>query len=225
MRIGNLQRMLAYLRTAQRRPTPWIPGAEEVLPGLSTPRSQLAAPMVVRDSLVGVLAVESEQAMRYDEVDEQVLASTAQLIGALIAEGLSDPFGRDQTDEQGPDAAPEVEGAVRPPMVRLRHYVVDGSTFLDDEYVIKGVAGRLLWKVAAEHVATGRTAYTNRETRLDPALAMPSFKDNFESRLVLLKRRLEERDAPIRIVRPGRGRFHVEFRAALLLERIGDCES
>jgi hypothetical protein len=106
------------------------------------------------------------------------------------------------------------------PAVRVRHYAVDGSTFLDDEYVIKGVAGRLLWKLAREHAATGRTAYTNREARLDPALEMPSFKDNFESRLVLLKRRLEERAAPIQIQRPARGRFTVDVRAPLDLELV-----
>jgi adenylate cyclase len=224
MRIGNLQRMLAYLRTAQRRPAPWIPGAEEALPGLSMPRSQLAAPMVVRDTLVGVLAVESEQAMRYDETDERVLALTAQLVGALIAEELSDSARPEHADEHAPALVAAVEAVTPRPPARLRHYVVDGSTFLDDEYVIKGVAGRLLWKVASEHAATGRTAYTNREARLDPALEMPTFKDNFESRLVLLKRRLEERDFPIRILRPGRGRFEVEVRAALQLERIAACD-
>ena len=102
---------------------------------------------------------------------------------------------------------------------------VSSSTFLDDEYVIKGVAGRLLWKLPTEHGATGRTAHTNRETRLDPVLDMPSFKDNFESRLVLLKRRLEERESPIRIHRPGRGRFEVEVRAPLLLEHVAVSET
>ena len=219
MRIGNLQRMLAYVRTAQRRPAPWIPGAEEALPGLATPRSQLAAPMVVGGALIGVLAVESEEALRYDETDEHVLALTAQLVGALLAADLSGA-GTDDVDEHRPALVPLVDASSSRPTVRLRHYAVDGSTFLDDEYVIKGVAGRLLWKLAAEHAATGRTAYTNREARLDPALELPSFKDNFESRLVLLKRRLEERDSPIRILRPGRGRFEVEVRAALQLERI-----
>ena len=220
MRIGNLQRMLAYVRTAQRRPAPWIPGAEEALPGLSTPRSQLAAPMVVRGALVGVLAVESEVAMRYDETDEQVLALAAQLAGALLLDELAEPTEREHPEERRSAVELDVQGVAPRATVRLRHYVVDGSTFLDDEYVIKGVAGRLLWKVVTEHASTGRTAYTNREARLDPALQMPSFKDNFESRLVLLKRRLEERDFPIRIARPGRGRFEVDVHASLQLERI-----
>ena len=95
------------------------------------------------------------------------------------------------------------------------------STFLDDAYVIKGVAGRLLWKVASEHATTGRTAFTNREARLDPALELPPFRDNFESRLILLKRRLEERDAPVRITGTGRGCFELSVDRPLVLERVG----
>ena len=98
--------------------------------------------------------------------------------------------------------------------------MADGSVFIDDAYIIKGVAGRLLWKVATEHVTTGRTSFTNREARLDPALELPSIRDNFESRLILLKRRLEERDAPVRIVGAGRGRFDVRCDAPLALERV-----
>ncbi len=106
------------------------------------------------------------------------------------------------------------------PAVRLRYYAVDGSIFIDDTYAIKGVGGRLLWKVANEFVATGRTTSTNREARLDPALELPAFRDNFESRLILLKRRLEERDAPIRIIGTGRGRFEFRADAPLALERV-----
>jgi adenylate cyclase len=88
---------------------------------------------------------------------------------------------------------------------RVRFFPVDGSTFVDGEYLIKGVAGRLLWALLGHHVREGRTAFTNRELRLDPTLELPEFRDNFESRLILLKRRLDERDAPIRIVKTARG--------------------
>ena len=102
----------------------------------------------------------------------------------------------------------------------LRHYAVDGSTFLGEQYVIKGVAGRLLWKVVSEQVTTGRTSFTNREAKLDKTLELPEYRDNFESRLILLKRRLEEHDAPIRIHSTGRGRFDVELATTVTLDYV-----
>jgi hypothetical protein len=216
MRIGNLQRMIAYLRSAVRAGPPFVPGTDIRVPGLAQARSQLAAPMVASGHLLGVIAAESSVAAHYDTDDEHVLAVAAHLVASALDLDRRDAVA--EVDEAEPVAA--VAPVPAAPPVRVRHYAVDGSTFLDDEYVIKGVAGRLLWKLAQEHIATGRTAYTNREARLDPALEMPSFKDNFESRLVLLKRRLEERAAPIRIQRPARGRFTVEVHAPLALELV-----
>lgn len=119
-----------------------------------------------------------------------------------------------------PPPAPPVAAPTEAAPVHVRHYALDGSTFLDDEYVIKGVAGRLLWKVLDEHVTTGRTAFTNREARLDPALELPAFRDNFESRLLLLKRRLQERDATVQLQGAGRGRFELVVRRTVRVERI-----
>jgi adenylate cyclase len=228
MRIGNLQRMLAYVRTVQKG-TADDDGTEARirLPGLAAARSQIAAPMIADGVLIGVIAAESEQAVAFDDSDELVLAVAAQLVaGALeraeIVARIEPPEPESVALVPGdvPVGPAETASTLRRPPSRLRHYPSDGSTFIDDEYVIKGVAGRLLWKLASEHVTTGRASYTNREVRLDPALDMPSFRDNFESRLVLLKRRLEERDCPLRIRRTGRGRFEVESLAALSLERM-----
>ena len=230
MRIGNLQRMLAYARTVQRAAA--APGSEIRLPGLLEARSQLAAPMVAGDALIGVLAVESEEALAFDDVDEQVLTVIAQLLASMLDH---DHGPADHGPAAGLDlvTAPAVEPALEPLIrtvdlpvpaarapVRLRYYVADGSVFIDDAYVIKGVAGRLLWKVSTEFVATGRTAFTNREARLDPALELPAIRDNFESRLVLLKRRLGERDVPLRLTSTGRGRFDLRCDAPLVLERV-----
>lgn len=228
MRIGNLQRMLTYARTVRRSATGTGEPAHEIpLPGLADARSQLAAPMIARGVLVGVLAVESSDALAYDELDERTLAVAAHLVaGAVEREQLATsdaepptprPTSTPATPPTTPPAAAPTTGTTT---ALLRHYAVDGSTFIDDGYVIKGVAGRLLWKVVAEHAATGRTSFTNREAKLDPQLGLPEYRDNFESRLILLKRRLDEHNAPVRIQSSGRGRFELELRFPISLELV-----
>jgi len=219
-RIANLQRMLSYARSAKRT-TGSEPADEIRLPGLPDARSQLAAPMISRGVLIGVLAIETNVAIAYDELDERTLTIAARLVAAA--------FDREQValSDHEPPLATTTSAAATPPTphaigvpIVLRHYAVDGSTFLGDRYVIKGVAGRLLWKVVSERVTTGRTSFTNREAKLDKALDLPEYRDNFESRLILLKRRLEEHDAPIRIHSTGRGRFDVELGTTVTLDYI-----
>ena len=186
----------------------------------------MAAPMIARGVLVGVLAVESPVAMAYDELDEQLLRRRRPPGGrrarARAAAPTSDAGAAEASRAAGARAAGRAgrrDRAGDAPVV-LRHYAVDGSTFLDDDYVIKGVAGRLLWKVVAEHAATGRTSFTNREAKLDPTLELPEYRDNFESRLILLKRRLDEREAPHPDPSSGRGRFDLEVSGSLVLESV-----
>ncbi|MGH9133790.1 MAG: GAF domain-containing protein [Ilumatobacteraceae bacterium] len=221
MRIGNLQRMLSYARTVRRSAAERDRPADEIqLPGLLDARSQLAAPMIARSELVGVLAVESSTALAYDVIDERALTIAAQLVAAAVErEQLAASDAVAPTHHVTPPAAPIVAEGTAPAAV-LRHYAVDGSTFIDDCYVIKGVAGRLLWKLVSEYGATGRTSFTNREAKLDPTLELPDYRDNFESRLILLKRRLDEHDSPVRVRSSGRGRFDLVVRAPLALELV-----
>jgi len=77
MRIGNIGSSIAYLagiRARMEAAGDIAPGtATPTLPGLAKGQSQLALPLLVKDRLVGVLAVESPKANAFDELDEILL--------------------------------------------------------------------------------------------------------------------------------------------------------
>jgi hypothetical protein len=126
----------------------------------------------------------------------------------------------DAAPDEAPQAAEAPPCAADPAPLRVRYYEADGSVFLDDAYLIKGVAGALLWKILREHQASGRCEFTNRELRLADDLGLPGANDNLETRLLLLTRRLVEREASLRLERSGRGRFRLCLARPLTLERM-----
>jgi hypothetical protein len=97
----------------------------------------------------------------------------------------------------------------RPARRRSKYYRSDDSIFIDDEYLIKGVAGRLFHKLLRLYLDEGRDEFTNRELRVDASLGLPDYQDNLEARLVLLRKRLEERCAFLGLSRTGRGRLRL----------------
>ena len=69
-----------------------------------------------------------------------------------------------------------------------------------------------------EYSRTGRADFTNKEIRRDTNLQLPDFKDNLETRLILLRRRLQDRCSFLRLAQAGRGQFHLEIQRPLTLE-------
>lgn len=219
MRVGNLGRMLSYARTLRRTHEEHggeAPGHEIPLPGLPAAQSQVAVPAMVLGQLLGVVAVESEARLAFGPDDEARLTVVAGMVGAAVElDRLLEQALADQPTARTPVGAPSAPGTAT---TRVRYFPQDGSTFLDGEYLIKGVAGRILWKLLGQYQHEHRDEFTNREVRLDPTLELPPVRDNLESRLILLKRRLDERAAPIRIEKTGRGRFRLVVDTALVLE-------
>ena len=88
MRIGNVGATVAYLTNIRARMEAAgeiAPGAVAVVvPGLPKVQSQLALPLLVKDRLVGVLAVESPKPNAFDELDEIVLRIVANQAATAI---------------------------------------------------------------------------------------------------------------------------------------------
>ncbi|MCD9625701.1 pyridoxamine 5'-phosphate oxidase family protein [Rhabdothermincola salaria] len=221
VRIGNLGQMGKYARTVRRSfeaKGEDLSGPIVPLPVLDDAESQLAVPLQVLGQLVGVLAVESRDKVAFGPADEAALAVVAAVVAAGIEAARAEARDHPESPSRPSAANRPAPGASGTPVSVVRTYAADGSVFVDGEYLIKGVAGRVLCSLLRSHERDGRTEFTNKEVRLDPSLELPELRDNLESRLILLKRRLDERSAPVRIEKTGRGRFRLVVRHPVALE-------
>jgi hypothetical protein len=185
------------------------------LPGLAESHSQLAVPLVHHESLVGVLYVESPQDMRFGYEDEDALVCLAQHLALAIQTGDASPEPA-ESEQAAPDRGPEAQGDP----ITVRRYACNDSIFTGDAYLIKGVAGAILWKLLCDYRDSGRTEFSNRELRLDPAIPLPEVSSNLEARLILLQRRLAERCPALGLERVGRGRFRLRVERPIVLTEI-----
>lgn len=225
VRIGQLRQMRKYSRSVRRSferegllgDGPVIP-----LPTLDDTESRLAVPAMSRGELIGVLAVDSPLPVAFDEDDEAVLTMVATVIAQMVQIERS---AAEAADRPGPvrAAPPRVGSPSAEPVgeTLVRFYDADGSVFVDGEYLIRGVAGRILWSIAQRYASSGQVEFTTKELRLDRSLDLPGFRDNLDTRMILLKRRLDERQAPLRLERSGRGRFTMHLTTRLRLESDG----
>ena len=212
IRISYMTSDYAYSRAVRQNLAPQTSGTLETeipFPGLTTPQSQMALPMMWGDGLLGVLYVESMEEMRFSHQDEDALMALADQV-AMAIHFITQQSGdvAEERTSAGKPAAP-----LRGTAMTIRRFPPNDSVFIDDDYLIKGVAGAIFWKLVNDYVQHQRTEFTNRELRLSPALRLPDISDNLEARLILLQRRLNERCPFLRIVKTGRGRF------SLLVER------
>ena len=187
---------------------------EILLPGLEGMASLLAVPLVLRGKLFGVLTTESERRFAFEQRDERVLATAGHLIAQAIA-----LYPEDDGEREAP--ASESPRRDRAGTLRVRYYAADDSVFVGNEYLIKGLPGRILWLLCKLHETEGRVTFLNRELRIHPFLRLPPQKDNLETRLLLLQRRLDDKGLALRINREQRGRLRFVCDVHLQLEAVG----
>jgi len=221
IRVSGLLRQMLYAQTVGDRARDR--GVRSTrhripLPGLSNPESQLGIPLLVHDELLGVLCVESERPYRFHEEDKRYL----EVLAGYLALAIQNALLRERSEDSDEPARRSTPVASAPPVAadavhEIAYYAQDECILVNGDYLVRSLPARILWKVLREHQASGRREFTNRELRLDKTLSLPAYKDNLESRLILLRRRLEQRCPDIRIVPCGRGRFSLELRARLKL--------
>lgn len=220
IRIGHANSEYAYGRAV--RESAMREGlaleTEIPMPGLPDSRSQLAVPIEAFGRLIGVLFADSPRELRFSYDEEDALVAVAGQLGTAI-------HFLQQTSEAAEPApeAPARERASEGPPMLVRHFEENDSIFLGDDYLIKGVAGAILWALVQDHVKSGRTRFTNRELRLDPRIRLPDLSDNLEARLILLQKRLAERGACLRIEKTGRGQFSLVVTRPLQLSSVREA--
>lgn len=228
LRVAGIGSELRYGRAIRRRVVesagagalaPEIP-----LPGLPDAQAQLGLPLVAGDQLVGVLVVESRDPLAFDEWDEAFL----QIVASQIALAVDRMLVEDE-EPGAPEGGKRTERAAAGPpgSCDRRHefvfYRQDDVVFADGEYLVRGVPARIFWKILGLHQREGRHEFTNRELRLDAALGLPGYRDNLESRLILLRKRLAERSPHVRMVPVRRGRFALEVESEVEMVEKGSA--
>ncbi|OJY30839.1 MAG: GAF sensor protein [Myxococcales bacterium 68-20] len=219
LRYGRAIRATVHRQAGPRALRPEIP-----LPGLVDAQSQMAMPLIVGDRLIGVIAVESRSLVAFDAWHEAYL----DIVGNQVAVAIDNMMDRDRETEVEPapssDDAPVVSSTT-PSMeepagrvLRFRFYEGDDCVFAGDDYLIRNIPGRILWRLLRAYESTGRTDFSNRELRLDPTLGLPAIRDNLESRLVLLRKRLAQKCPDVKLVSTGRGLFRLELGCKIVLE-------
>lgn len=204
VRVSDMSRVRRFGAAIRDTSPPEEETRTIALPGLPNAQSQIAVPMIAKSALYGVLFAESPKRLAFRQEAAAALsmignhAAATLLIGeALAVEAVAAPL----------RAAPKLPTG----SFRVVHHIFDDSVFIDNGYVIRGVAGRLLVYLLERYLFEGRVEFSNREIRLAPDLRLPDFKDNLETRLLLLRQRLEEKGCPVRLVRVGRGLVRLQL--------------
>jgi adenylate cyclase len=214
IRIADVSRERLYGRAVQEQLERIKPGAEREIPlaSVAGARSLLAVPLLLQGKLFGVLATECQHALAFNERDAQLLTTA----GQLLAQGIA-LYREEEVERETELEPPSIQQSGS---LQVRYYEADDSVFVDGEYLIRGLPGKILWLLLGLRQKEGRTTFLNRELRLHPFLKMPAINDNLATRLLMLQRRLDDKQLPIQLHREERGRLRLACDMNITLESV-----
>jgi len=211
LQISGLKEGLRYAQAVKKSLSEKNPDRRIPLPGLSQPAAQMAVPILTQGELQGVFFVESETQSYWGNRDLLTLSIVTNFLGMGIRAFEGKP------EVMRPRPAAEAKSA--PSAVtewRFRYVDSEDVIFVNDQYLIKNIPARILRYLLESHVSQGRTEFSNMELRAEKSLQLPDLKDNLEARLILLRKRLEEKESGLRLVSTGRGKFKLQINGRLL---------
>jgi hypothetical protein len=211
--VTRSRNLNAGIQESIRRSGGEASAGEIELPGLERADSAAAVPLLAHGELTGVLYLESERAGDFGPGNERLLRILGGHLAGAVAVLQAD---RAESAPSEPERAKTPGGEP----LAVTYYQADDSVFVDGDYVVKGVPGRILWKLLREHDADGRVAFTTRELRLDERLGLPAGNDNLEARLLVLRKRLSALECGIGLDRVGRGRLALHIGAPCILSEV-----
>ncbi|MBL7688555.1 MAG: GAF domain-containing protein [Bdellovibrionaceae bacterium] len=209
--IGGIREAFRYSK-AMIRSTEEANASEKIpFPGLKNPASQMAAPILSQDDLLGVLMVESDAKESWDSRDQFFISVMTNLLGLGIR-ALNQP---ESSMAQG--RAADVKSVVGQNWT-FRYLPDEEQMFVNNAYLIRNIPAKILKYLLDVYLKTKRTEFSNLELRTVKELNLPGIKDNLEARLILLRKRLDEHQAGVRLRSTGRGKFSLEVLGALSME-------
>lgn len=192
-------------------------GTRIPLPGLDQPAFQTAIPIIARANLLGVFVLECAEKRHWPSAEKSLLKTIVNQLGTAM-EAVN---GREDREAAADGSAGAAIPPAGQPALRICYVPADETIFLNDEYLIKNMAAKILWYLLRTHEKTGRRDFSNQELRSQAELGLAEVNDNLEARLVLLKKRLQQSAGTLRIVNTARGRFRLESASPLELRPRG----